>query len=109
MKKTTLKNLGICLILMVLSGFTTISVYEIKNNTAEVEQYQGINIFTDSKPVQEYVYLGTVNSTFSMDSQYTGVRDRLLKKVRKTYPNANGVILRFTSGGTDSADAIRFK
>lgn len=43
--------------------------YEVKNNTAEVSQFQGFYIFTDCRPVKEYEYIGTVKSN---EVQYTG-------------------------------------
>ena len=87
----------------------TVANYEPKKATGEVEQMQGLYIFTDSKPVLEYEYLGTVKATFGMDSQYSGVRDKLIKKSKKAFPTADGLIMQFKSGGTDKCDAIRFK
>ncbi len=86
-----------------------VATYEPKKATGEVEQMQGLYIFTDSKPVLEYEYLGTVTATFGMDSQYQGVRDKLIKKAKKDFPNADGLIMQFKSGGTDKCDAIKFK
>lgn len=105
------------IILGTLLGFTlsalfafTIMNYEPKKSTGEVEQFQDLYIFVDSKPVMEYEYLGTVKSTLSLgDSQYTGVRDRIIKKVKKDYPQADAIIITFKSGGSDEADAIKFK
>ena len=79
-------------------------------NRAEVNQVQGIMIFTDSKPLQQYKYLGTVKA-FRMagSSQYQPLRDHLVKKLKKDYPAANGAIFHLTSGGTDYADAIKLQ
>jgi hypothetical protein len=41
--------------------------------------------------------------------QFQDVRDVLLKKLKKEYPQANGVIFNFHDGGTDKCDAIKFK
>lgn len=88
----------------------TVAKYDPKKSTAEVEQFQGLYVFVDANPVMEYEYLGTVKSSFSLgDEQYTGVRDRLIKKCKKDYPLANGLILTFKTGGADKADAIKFK
>ncbi len=94
--------------LTALVAFTAV-IYEPKKATGEVEQMQGLYIFTDSKPVLEYEYLGTVTATFGMDSQYQGVRDKLIKKAKKDFPSADGLIMQFKSGGTDKCDAIKFK
>ncbi len=53
-----------------LFAFTIMS-YEIKKSTGEVDQFQGLYIFVNSKPVMEYEYLGTVKSSAAIgDSQY---------------------------------------
>lgn len=85
--------------------------YDLKNSSADVNQVEGLYIFTDSKPVKEYEYLGTVkgNSGGFGDSQYTGVRSRLIKNCKKDFPKADAVILYLNSGEADKADAIRFK
>lgn len=80
------------------------------NNLAEVEQIQGFYVFIDSKPVQEYEYLGTVKSSMNLiSSQYQSIRDALIKKARKEHPSGNGIIFHFSNGGTDKADVIKFK
>jgi len=85
--------------------------YEPKNSTAEVDQYQGFYIFVDSKPVKEYEYLGTLQYGMSLmgSGQYQDVRDKLIKKAKKEYPKADGLIFTFKDGGTDRCDAISFK
>ena len=84
--------------------------YDTKKSTAEVEQYQGLYIFVDGKPVTEYEYMGSVKTTFSLgDSQYSGIRDKLIKRTKDKYPNADGIIITFSSSSSDVADAIKFK
>jgi len=107
MKKLILGSI-IGIILSTTVAFT-LANYEPKKSTGEVEQMQGLYIFTDSKPVLEYEYLGTVKASMGMDSQYQGVRDKLVKKAKKDYPDADGLIMQFKSGGTDKCDAIKFK
>jgi hypothetical protein len=87
----------------------TVANYEVKKSTGDVEQMQGLYIFTDSKPAMEYEYLGTVKSSFGMDSQYQGVRDKLIGKAKKDFPTADALIMQFKSGGTDKCDAVKFK
>ncbi len=107
MKKTILGVL-IGFTITAMLGFTYMS-YEPKKATAEVEQMQGLYIFTDSKPVLEYEYLGTVKATIGMDSQYQGVRNKMIDKASRDFPNADALIMQFKSGGTDRCDAIKFK
>lgn len=78
---------------------------------AETNQVQGLFLFVDSKPTHEFTYLGTVkNGTrFTGSAQYTAVRDRLIKKIKADYPEADGIIFYFNNGETDRADAIKFK
>lgn len=105
------------LILGIFAGFIltcilSFSYYEyvVKKNTAEVEYMDGLYIFTDSKPVSEFEYLGTSKVTFGLGStQYSSVRNMLIKKIKKEYKDANGVIFHFENGGTDKADAILIK
>jgi hypothetical protein len=85
------------------------TAYEPTKATSEVEQMQGLYIFTDSKPVLEYEYLGTVKTTFAVDVQYVGTRDKMIRKAKKKFPEAEGIIIQFKSGGTDKGDVIKFK
>lgn len=84
--------------------------------SAIVNQYEGIYIYTDSKPSQEYEYLGTVKPLDRAllvlgvsDSQYTSIRDKLIKSAKKKYPNSDGLILSLTSSSIDKADVIKLK
>ncbi|MBI49148.1 MAG: hypothetical protein CL850_02535 [Crocinitomicaceae bacterium] len=104
---------GIILILSLSSlfAFTYSAVYDIKNNTSEVNQFEGLLIFTDSKPVKSYEYLGTVKSNTGGfgGSQYEDVRKRLIKNAKKEYPQADGLILFLNKGQADKADVVKFK
>lgn len=81
------------------------------NAIAEVNMYQNLHVFSDAKPSSEYEYLGTIkSSTGGFGSpQYESVRDRLIKKAKKEYPRANGLILNLREGKADQADVILFK
>lgn len=84
--------------------------YVVSKKTAEVTTIQNLKIFTDSEPVTEYDYLGTVNLTIgTFSGQYEPVRNGLIKKAKKEYPQAEGIILHLVNGGTDKADVIKFK
>jgi hypothetical protein len=110
MKKTSLGIL-IGLALTFLIAFTSDKTQEVKKSTAEVDQVQGLYIFTDSKPLYEYEYLGSVKNGVRIvgSSQYQPVRDGLIKKIKKEYPQADGAIFHFVNGAADKADAIKFK
>jgi predicted metal-dependent RNase len=83
--------------------------YEFKKATAEVDKIQGLCIFTDSKPLLKYKYLGTVKITFAIDTQYQKLRNQLIKKAKKEFPNADGLIMEFNASGTDKCEAIKFE
>jgi len=87
------------------------STLDKSHNLAEVNELQGVKIFTDSRPVAEYTYLGTIKLTLAFTSgQYEPIRDLLIKKARKKYGNSfDGLILELRDGGTDKADVIKFK
>lgn len=99
------------LFLAILFLFVAASVsYEVKPTTGEVIQIEGLYIFTDCKPVKEYIYLGTVKNQGGINNpQYTNVRDWLIKRAKKEYDDADAVILTLSSGGADVCDVIKFK
>lgn len=77
---------------------------------ARVQQYQGLYIFVDSQPLQETEYLGTVKVKRNRaGSQYTAIRDRLIKDAKRKMKSATGVIIKLVTGSADMADAIKFK
>jgi hypothetical protein len=80
----------------------------VKKSMAEVEQVQGLYIFSDSKPLREYKYLGTVKVTTGWSGQYQPLRDKLIKKGREDFKEADGMILHLVNMGTDKADLIKF-
>lgn len=70
-------------------------------------QVQGLYIFTDSKPKNDFKYLGTVKSTGTFGNpQYENVRDRLIKQAKKEFPKGNGLIIDLRTGQADKADVI---
>ena len=81
-----------------------IESYTVNKNTATVEIYQNIRVFTDSKPVMEYEYLGTVKMTIALSGKYSEVRDFLIKTAMKKYPECDAIII-----DRGRADVIKFK
>jgi len=90
-----------------LASFTV--AYTAGKSTAEANQLQGMYIFTDCTPVQPYTVLGTVEVTTAGSGQYTAVRDKLAAKAKKSYPTADGLLLRLQDGKKDRADVLQFK
>jgi hypothetical protein len=102
-------TLGILLGFALTGSIAMRSYYEVKKNTAEVEQFQGLFVFTDSKPVSEYQYLGSVKIVLKLNGEYQAIRDKLIKNCKKEYPEADGLIMHFANNGVDRADAIKLK
>ena len=116
-KKTRLSNSqadGIILTL-VNNGIDKAVIIKFKDgeqntNQARVNKYQGIATFVDCEPIKKYEYLGSVKNLISFGSgQYQPVRDNLLRKTKKEYKDANGLILKLVAGGSDLGDAISLK
>lgn len=109
MKELNVKTLIAALFLVSILAFN--NPFQVNNGTAQVNQYQNLYIFSDSKPVKEYDYLGTIKSSTGGfgSAQYESVRDRLIKKAKKEYPQANAIILNLKEGKADQADVILLK
>ena len=98
--------LGIAL--TIILGFCGIR-YEPSYSTSEVLKIDGFFIFTDSKPVMPHDSLGIVELGFVSGTQYETVRNNLIKRARRTYPNADGIILNLNKKGLDNCHVIKFK
>ena len=60
--------------------------------------------------MKEYEVLGTVKiAVVRRRPEYIWVRDQLLKKIKKNFPEANGAIFDFTVPGSNNCDAIKIK
>ena len=75
----------------------------------KVNRQQGLYVFCDCKPVQEYDKLGEIVGAGGLSSLYSDLRNRLIKKVLKKYKTADGIILNLVEGGRDRADAIQLQ
>lgn len=78
------------------------------HSLARAKRYRGVYIFCDCEPINSYRYLGDLKGKFTLNPQYTVLRDDMLKKCVKHYDNANGIILHLVLGGKDTAEAIKF-
>ena len=82
---------------------------EMEKDTAIVNFQNGFFIFTDSRPAAAYDVVGEEKSFSFTGSQYTDVRDILIRKAKKDFPGADGIICEFVSGKADHATVIKFK
>jgi hypothetical protein len=79
-------------------------------NHARVNQFQGVYIFVDNEPLNQYDFVGTIiPKNRPSSNQYTSIRELFLQKCVKDYGQAKGMMLKFVNGGTDIGDAIKFK
>jgi hypothetical protein len=99
MKKITIA----AILILTTLAFKVVSV----KNTATVEQQQGLYIFLHCKPSAEYNYLGSVKSGMAMTGQPQEMLPKMINKVKKEYPDADGII--FTSEDMKQVDAVKFK
>jgi len=74
---------------------------------AQAEQQQGIYIFMLSKPAAAYDYQGSIKKTLAWTGQPAEMLNSMIKKCKKDFPTANGII--FTSIDMGKADCIKFK
>lgn len=89
--------------IVVLTAFTIVS----DKGSATVDQKEGLYVFLLSKPTAENEYLGSVEKGFALTGQPEEMLNSMIKKVKKKYPKANGIV--FTNLDMDKADAIQFK
>lgn len=79
-----------------------------KNNTAEVQQCQGMYVFVNSMPVKEYTVLGRVKVPGVVWSNTPkAMFDNLIKRAVREYKDADAVIIDDMS--LERATVIQFK
>ena len=105
MKKTN-RIITVALIAIALTGMSLTDDKQ-KNSAAVAEQVNGLYIFMYSKPAGEINFLGTVKALITLTGSTEEVVNKLCKKARKEYPNAQGIVINMTN--FDKADVINFK
>lgn len=99
MKRPTLILLFLLLVFSSFQSSTT--------RTANVEPVNGIYIYFHSRPAEQYDYLDTYTIQIAMTGKPEELINMMLNKVRKKYPEANGIII--TSDELDQCDIIKLK
>lgn len=92
----------------ILPAFKSVN-FTPSSSTAEVNNYDGLYVFTDSHPITPYDVLGEVDLGFISGTQYDNIKTNLLKRARKMFPSGNGVILILNKNGMDKCQVIKFK
>jgi hypothetical protein len=86
-----------------------VSTFEPTSSTGEVNKIDGLNVFTDCTPVLPYDSIGTLEISFILDTQYESIRSSFIKKAKKKFPNADGLILNLNKKGLDKCVVIKMK
>ena len=92
---------------LVLSGLLMGFQTAADKADATTERIEGLYVFIHSKPKAEYDYLGSIKKVVVLNSEPEGMLNAMLRKLKKEYPTADGII--FTSMNMEKADAIKFK
>jgi hypothetical protein len=101
---------------VVLISILALAMFSFKNEDAKkenasavVNKIDGFYIFTDSRPLMAYDTLGVVEAGFISGTQYHTIRTNLIKRARKKFANADGLILDLRNHGLDQCIVIQFK
>lgn len=83
--------------------------YSPNQSSAEVIQSDNLYIFTDCKPIMPYDSLGIITLGVVSGTQYENIKSNLIKRTKKKYPIADGIIMNLNKNGLDQCYAIKFK
>jgi hypothetical protein len=94
------------LFILVFSGFKAKA--DLKLNSADVDQIQGLYIFYHSKPSRTYDYLGTVSSP-AIIKNYKGsyLVELMAKRAKEKHSTCNAII--FKNEDMTEVDAVLVK
>ncbi len=81
-----------------------------KKNLAEVNQYSGVYVFFDSKPVREYEFIATMKKSGVFNS-VTEALTKYATLAKKEHPDCDAIIFHNIQMGfsKDQFDVIKFK
>ncbi len=103
----------VCLLLCLSSfSYKLGSMYGMEPDelgAAKVVKFQGMYMFVDAQPLDEYKYLGTVKvGAWLNGTNYPTIRSRLIKLAKKKFPSGEALIFHLDNGSLESADIITF-
>lgn len=104
-----MKNLIFSLALVTISLFSFAQEL-FKKNLAEVNQYSGIYVFFDCKPLREYEYITTMKKNCVAKS-ITDAFQKYAAMAKKEFPQCDGIIFHDMQMdfSKDRFDVIKFK
>lgn len=94
---------------LLMSFCLTSFAQQYDKGIVRVQKNNGIYAFCDNEPISDYEILDRVKSNISWSGQFNEIRNKLIKKAVKDYPNADGVVISMAKGSTDKAIVIKFK
>lgn len=109
--KKIFKNLfGKLLISAVLLSLS-VSTFAQQNDKgiARVQKNNGIYAFCDNEPISDYEIIDRTKAGLTWSGQFSEVRNKLIKKAVKDYPNADGVVISMSNSSSDKAIILKFK
>ena len=103
------KGITLICFIAVLGLTSAVSKFVTTKGTATVNQVQGMYIYIQSKPAQEYDYLGNVSSAGVVKSyKEDDMIEHMIKRAKDKYSTADALI--FISGeNLCKVDAIKLK
>lgn len=108
------------LFFLTVLSLSSFSLFAQKNDCvpdksdAVVTQYAGVYVFNGVTPKHKYEFLGQVKvssgfeKAFGEPDSYERTIQRIIKKVKKQYPDTEGIIIHVTKENSDRADCIKF-
>ena len=72
-----------------------------------MRQTDGMYLFYQCDPVDDYTYLGTLKTTVSWSGKPSELFGQMKSKAKKKYPTADAIIIK--NDDLDEYDAIQFK
>ena len=96
----------LCIALLTLAGFMVVDLTSDKS-LANVNQVQGVYLFVQCKPVNEYTFQGNIKSGLTMSGKPDELFNNVVKQAKKKFPDCDAII--FTDATLEKADCIKFK
>lgn len=78
-----------------------------KPNLGSVNQVQGYYVYWQSKPVNEYQYLGSIQVYLVWSAKPSSMLRTMIRKAKRKFPQGDAII--FTADNMDKADIVKLK
>lgn len=105
-----MKAFKILLLNLVLATFFSFIVSDTNNDPiiAFPDKENSLYLFVNSAPKNIYESLGSVKVGITLTGSYSELKNSLISKAKKKYPEAEGLIFN-TENNCESAEVIKFK